>query len=106
MNGKLVVSPTITNGNTEKPVTTRQIAEHLQVTTRTLGSYRAARKIPFWKINARNFRTEFQTWRPHFRNERGTNEIAACKTKRALTRNQNRVIFARTGKQNAFYGFG
>jgi hypothetical protein len=52
----LVISPTITNGNTEKPVTTRQLAEHLQVTTRTLASYRAARKIPFWKINARNFR--------------------------------------------------
>jgi predicted site-specific integrase-resolvase len=44
------------SGNTEKPVTTRQLAEHLQVTTRTLASYRAARKIPFWKINARNFR--------------------------------------------------
>jgi Helix-turn-helix domain len=45
----------ITNG-LEQPVTTRQLAEHLQVTTRTLASYRAARKIPFWKINARNFR--------------------------------------------------
>jgi len=58
MNKKLplLISPTITNGNTEKPVTTRQLAEHLQVSTRTLASYRAARKIPFWKINARNFR--------------------------------------------------
>jgi hypothetical protein len=43
-----------TNG--EQPVTTRQLAEHLQVTTRTLATYRAQRRIPFWKINARNFR--------------------------------------------------
>jgi helix-turn-helix protein len=45
-----------TNGNHEQPVTTRQLADHLQVTTRTLATYRAKRRIPFWKINARNFR--------------------------------------------------
>jgi hypothetical protein len=40
----------------EQPVTTAQLAEYLQLTTRTLASYRAQRSIPFWKINARNFR--------------------------------------------------
>ena len=40
----------------EKPVTSAQLAEHLQVTTRTLATYRAQRRIPFWRINARNIR--------------------------------------------------
>ncbi|HZS19169.1 MAG TPA: hypothetical protein VFA51_14670 [Candidatus Udaeobacter sp.] len=44
-----------TNG-AEQPVTTRQLAAHLQITTRTLATYRAKRLIPFWKINPRNFR--------------------------------------------------
>lgn len=44
------------NGNHEQPVTTAQLAVYLQVTTRTLATYRAQRRIPFWKINPRNFR--------------------------------------------------
>jgi excisionase family DNA binding protein len=55
MNTVNVISPAITNG-AEQPVTTAQLAEYLQVTERTLATYRAQRRIPFWKINARNFR--------------------------------------------------
>jgi hypothetical protein len=40
----------------ERPVTTRQLAAHLQVSERTLATYREQRLIPFWKINARNIR--------------------------------------------------
>ena len=48
------VSP-IFNG-VERPVTTSQLADHLQVSTRTIASYRAKRKIPFWRLNSRNIR--------------------------------------------------
>jgi Helix-turn-helix domain len=41
------------NGGIEQPVTTEQLAAHLQVTTRTIASYRAKRIIPFWRLNAR-----------------------------------------------------
>jgi hypothetical protein len=50
-----VVSPAITNG-IEQPVTTDQLSRHLQVTTRTLAAWRAERRIPFWRINARCIR--------------------------------------------------
>jgi excisionase family DNA binding protein len=40
----------------EQVLTTRQLAEHLQVTTRTLCEWRARKRIPFWKINDRLFR--------------------------------------------------
>jgi len=40
----------------EQPVTTRQLAKHLQVTVRTVAEWRARRRIPFWKINSRNIR--------------------------------------------------
>jgi hypothetical protein len=40
----------------EKPVTSQQLAAHLQVTTRTLAAYREQRRIPFWRINSRNIR--------------------------------------------------
>jgi predicted site-specific integrase-resolvase len=40
----------------EPPVTSEQLAKHLQVTTRSLANYRKAGKIPYWKLNARNFR--------------------------------------------------
>ncbi|PYI85522.1 MAG: hypothetical protein DME54_15060 [Verrucomicrobia bacterium] len=43
-------------GNHEKPVTSSQIADHLQITLRTLANWRAQKRIPYWKINARNFR--------------------------------------------------
>jgi hypothetical protein len=46
-----LVSP-ISNG-VERPVTTAQLADHLQVTTRTIATYRELRIIPFWRINAR-----------------------------------------------------
>jgi hypothetical protein len=51
----LVVSPGILNG-VERPVTTRQLADHLQVTTRTIANYREQRLIPYWRINSRNIR--------------------------------------------------
>jgi len=51
----VVISPAITNG-AEKPLTSAQLAEHLQVTTRTLATYRAQRRIPFWRINSRTVR--------------------------------------------------
>jgi hypothetical protein len=40
----------------EQPVTTLQLAAHLQVSTRTLATYREQRIIPFWRINSRNIR--------------------------------------------------
>jgi DNA-binding transcriptional MerR regulator len=40
----------------EPPVTSKQIAKHLQITTRTLATYREQRLIPFWRINSRNLR--------------------------------------------------
>jgi antitoxin (DNA-binding transcriptional repressor) of toxin-antitoxin stability system len=46
----------ITAANPDQPVNSRQIAEHLQITTRTLAAWRADNKIPYWKINDRNFR--------------------------------------------------
>jgi predicted site-specific integrase-resolvase len=44
------------SNGTEQPVTSAQLAAHLQITTRTLATYRAQRKVPYWKLNARNFR--------------------------------------------------
>ena len=46
----------IHSNGAEKPLTSAQLAEHLQVTTRTLATYRAERRIPFWRINSRNIR--------------------------------------------------
>ena len=40
----------------EQPVTSQQLAAHLQVTTRTLASYREQGLIPYWRLNARNLR--------------------------------------------------
>jgi hypothetical protein len=51
----LIVLPTILNG-VERPVTTAQLAAHLQVTTRTIANYREQRLIPYWRINSRNIR--------------------------------------------------
>jgi hypothetical protein len=48
------VSP-IFNG-IERPVTTAQLAAHLQVTSRTIANYREQRLIPFWRLNSRNIR--------------------------------------------------
>jgi len=48
-----IVIPVI---NGERPVTSAQIADHFQITTRTLADWRAKRKIPYWRINSRNFR--------------------------------------------------
>ena len=45
------VSPII--AGVERPVTTAQLAAHLQVTTRTIANYREQRLIPFWRLNAR-----------------------------------------------------
>jgi hypothetical protein len=45
------VSP-ILNG-VERPITSKELAQHLRVTTRTLANYRDKRLIPFWRLNAR-----------------------------------------------------
>jgi DNA-binding transcriptional MerR regulator len=46
----------IQSNGAEKPLTSAQLAEHLQVSTRTLATYRAKNLIPYWRINARNIR--------------------------------------------------
>jgi hypothetical protein len=45
----------VTNGP-EQPVTTSQLARHLQVNARTLGAYRAQQRIPYWRVNSRCIR--------------------------------------------------
>jgi hypothetical protein len=40
----------------ERPVTTEQLAAHLQVSTRTIAAYREQRLIPFWRLNSRCIR--------------------------------------------------
>jgi len=37
----------------ERPITSKELAQHLRVTTRTIASYREQRLIPFWRLNAR-----------------------------------------------------
>jgi hypothetical protein len=44
------------NNGTEQPVTTGQLAAHLQLSTRTIATYRTQRRIPFWQISARCIR--------------------------------------------------
>lgn len=39
-----------------KPLTTEELAEHYQVTTRTIANWRDMGKIPFLRITARCFR--------------------------------------------------
>jgi len=43
-------------GDREWPVTTRQLANYLQVTTRTLATWRAEGRIPFWRLTPRCLR--------------------------------------------------
>jgi hypothetical protein len=45
-------------GNRERPVTTRQLADHLQVTMRTLANWRKQGLIPYWRLTARALRYE------------------------------------------------
>jgi hypothetical protein len=48
------VSPPILNGApAERPVTSKQLADHLGCTTRTLANYRRDRIIPYWKVTQR-----------------------------------------------------
>jgi len=47
---------TDTFGDREKPITTKQLAAHLQVTSRTLANWRKDHKIPFWRLTARALR--------------------------------------------------
>jgi excisionase family DNA binding protein len=42
---------TETLGSRERPITTAQLANHLQVTTRTLANWRADGRIPFWRLS-------------------------------------------------------
>ena len=39
-----------------KPLKTQELADHLQVTTRTLANWRSMGRIPFLRITARCFR--------------------------------------------------
>ena len=43
-------------GNRERPVTTRQLADHLRVTTRCLANWRKEGRIPFWRVTPRCLR--------------------------------------------------
>jgi predicted site-specific integrase-resolvase len=43
-------------GSRERPVTTRQLAEFLQVTPRCLANWRKEGRIPYWKLSARALR--------------------------------------------------
>jgi hypothetical protein len=47
---------TTERNSAEQPVTSAQLARHLQITTRTLATWRSQGKIPFWRINSRNLR--------------------------------------------------
>lgn len=47
--------------NREWPVTTRQLANYLRVTTRTLANWRAEGRIPFWKLTARAIRYDLSS---------------------------------------------
>jgi excisionase family DNA binding protein len=40
----------------ERPITTRELAEWLDVTERTIANWRKTNRIPFWQINSRNVR--------------------------------------------------
>jgi excisionase family DNA binding protein len=44
--------------NREWPITTRQLANYLRVTTRTLANWRKEGRIPYWKIGERVIRYE------------------------------------------------
>jgi excisionase family DNA binding protein len=54
-------APLAAVSNFERPVTTSQLAEHLQVTERTIATWRHDGLIPFWRINARSFRYRIST---------------------------------------------
>jgi predicted site-specific integrase-resolvase len=43
-------------GQREQPLTTRQLADHLQVTMRCLANWRAEGRIPFWRLTPRCLR--------------------------------------------------
>jgi predicted site-specific integrase-resolvase len=45
-------------GSRERPVTTRQLANHLQVSARTLANWRKDGRIPYWRLTARALRYE------------------------------------------------
>jgi excisionase family DNA binding protein len=45
-------------GGREWPISTRQLANYLRVTTRTLATWRKEGRIPYWKIGQRVIRYE------------------------------------------------
>jgi hypothetical protein len=53
--------PPILYDGMERPVTSEELARHLQISTRTLATYRESGLIPYWKLNARNFRYRIST---------------------------------------------
>lgn len=48
-------------GNREWPITTRQLANYLRVSTRTLANWRAEGRIPFWRLTARAIRCDLSS---------------------------------------------
>jgi len=46
-----VISPIL--AAVEQPVTTRQLASHLQCSERTIANYRSQGIIPYWRVTAR-----------------------------------------------------
>ena len=42
----------------ERPITTRELANHLRVTTRCLANWRKSGLIPYWRLTARALRYE------------------------------------------------
>jgi hypothetical protein len=45
-------------GQRERPITTRELAKHLRVTTRCLANWRKQGLIPYWRLTARALRYE------------------------------------------------
>jgi predicted site-specific integrase-resolvase len=45
-------------GQRERPITTRELANHLRVTTRCLANWRKQGLIPYWRLTARALRYE------------------------------------------------
>jgi hypothetical protein len=42
--------------NHERPVNTKQLCEHLQISQRTLATMRAKGLVPYWKLSEKNYR--------------------------------------------------
>jgi excisionase family DNA binding protein len=52
--------PIIADG-IERPVTSSELAQHLQITTRTLATWRLSGRIPYWRCSGRSYRYRIST---------------------------------------------